>query len=552
MNVSPQIVRAFERAQQLHAEGRLPEAEQAYCEIATPGEHREAVLFALSELYRQSRRLDRAVETLIALTEEAPDELSYYVQLVKLLEQGGQPDAAIDQYRRFLARHPDSPDAHFNLALVLKNAMRYGEAESEYKESIRLGISGAEEAYSNLGVLYSAMRKPDKAQETYEKAIAIDAHYVPALFNLAGLHEERGDKDRAIELYRQILSFQPQHWESLARIAYATRVTGENDGIVGELLRAIDSARDDRQGREWLYFALGKVYDELGRYDEAFDAYRSGNELAKSHTPRWDRAAAEQGFSRLISLFDDSWLDRAATGFDASPIFVCGMFRSGSTLIEQILAAHQSIGTAGEFDYLPWLIKRWFSPYPDTVRDISTDELSMVAGEYVSKLQELFPGTAHVTDKRPDNFLHLGLIGAMFPASRIVYTKRNRLDNCLSVYFAHLHGLGYATDLGDIAHYYEQHERLMAHWQAILGDKLFVVDYDRLVGDPEPVLRALLDFLGLPWDDSCLQFQDAAALVKTASVWQVRESLYTRSSGRWKNYEPYLADLKDPHRGRDA
>ncbi len=540
-------MQAFQRAQQLHAQGRLPEAEQAYSEIATPGEHREAVLLALAELYLQSRRLDQAIETLSALTEEAPDELSYYVRLVNLLEQGGQPDAAIEQYRRFLARHPDSPDAHFNLALVCKNAMRYGEAESEYMESIRLGISGVEEVYSNLGVLYSAMREPDKAQEIYEKAVAIDARYVPALFNLAGLHEERGDKGRALELYRQILSFQPQHWESLSRIAYATRVTAENDGIVDELVRGIDSASNDPEGREGLYFALGKVYDDLGRYDEAFDAFRSGNELAKSHNVRWDRAATERGISGVMSLFDESWLNHATTSFDASPIFVCGMFRSGSTLIEQILAGHPSIKTAGEFDYLPWLIKRWFSPYPDRVRDISTDELSMVAGEYVSKLQELFPGATHVTDKRPDNFLHLGLIAAMFPSSRIVYTKRNRLDNCLSVYFTRLRGLGYATDLGDIAHYHEQHERLMAHWQAILGDRLFVADYDELVSDPESILRALLGFLGLPWDDRCLQFQDAAALVKTASVWQVRESLYARSSGRWKNYERHVADISDFH-----
>ncbi len=134
----------------------------------------------------------------------------------------------------------------------------------------------------------------------------------------------------------------------------------------------------------------------------------------------------------------------------------------------------------------------------------------------------------------------------MFPSARIVYTKRNRLDNCLSVYFTHLRGPGYATDLADIAHYYDQHQCLMAHWQAILGDKLFVVDYDQLVSDPEPMLRALLDFLGLPWDEQCLQFQDAAALVKTASVWQVREALYARSSGRWKNYERHIADIRHP------
>ena len=543
-------MQAFERARQLHVQGRLPEAEQAYRELATPGQHREAALVGLSEIYLQSGQANPAIETLMALTEEAPDTLTHTTRLASVLERFGQADTAIEQYRRFLDRQPDSPDAHFNLALIYKNAMRYAEAETEYQEAIRLGITGVEEAYSNLGVLYSAMLQREKAQEMYEKAIELDAQYVPAIFNFAGLHEEQGDKERAVELYRQILSFQPRHWASLSRIAHATPATSDNGELVKNLTQAIDDTGDDREGREALYFALGKIFDDLGRYDEAFDAYRAANELGKARNAPWNRTAAEQAIGGLISLFDKSWLERAATSCEASPIFVCGMFRSGSTLTEQILAGHPSIETAGEFDYLPWLIARWFSPYPEKLRDIPAEEVDMVAGEYVSKVQEFFPNSAHVTDKRPDNFLHVGLIRAMFPSGRIVYTRRNRQDNCLSIYFTQLGGnLGYATNLGDIAHYYDQHERLMAYWMEILGDSLFVVDYDELVKEPEPVLRALVEFLGLPWNERCLEFQNADAPVKTASVWQVREPMYSRSSGRWQNYEkhiePLLAALKE-------
>jgi hypothetical protein len=157
----------------------------------------------------------------------------------------------------------------------------------------------------------------------------------------------------------------------------------------------------------------------------------------------------------------------------------------------------------------------------------------------------LFPGAKTVTDKRPDNFIHLGLIKALFPCARIVYTRREAVDNCLSVYFQQLGGaLAYATDLEDTAHYYRQHERLMNHWKVCFPENIFTVDYDELVRSPEPLLRQLLDFLGLEWNDRCLAFQHTDNLVKTASVWQVREELHIRSSGRWRNYEAYVRNVR--------
>jgi Sulfotransferase family len=158
----------------------------------------------------------------------------------------------------------------------------------------------------------------------------------------------------------------------------------------------------------------------------------------------------------------------------------------------------------------------------------------------------LFPGVAYGTDKRPDNFLYIGLIKSLFPAARIIHTTRDPLDNCLSVYFLHLdHGMGYALDLGDIAHYYAQYRRLMAHWKALYPDDILDFDYDRFVGEPRPSVQGLLSFCGLDWHEDCMHFQRARNAVKTASVWQVREPLYQRSSGRWRHYERHLAELKE-------
>jgi tetratricopeptide (TPR) repeat protein len=396
-----------------------------------------------------------------------------------------------------------------------------------------------------MGVLYSEMREADKAREMYERALTHDAEYVPALFNRAGLFEETGERQPAIALYRRILSINPRHWDSLARLAHAQRITSADAELIESLQHAIGDAKDDSLAREGLFFALGKAQDDLGRYDEAFAAYSAANQLGSLRNPAYDRLAVEQTFDRLIELFDTDWIKGSATESTAAPIFICGMFRSGSTLIEQILAAHPSVTAGGELDFLPWLMARKLAPYPQRIRSASREELQNLANEYLTKLQDLHPDAENITDKRPDNFLHLGLIKALFPSARIVYTKRNPLDNCLSVYFQQLGGnLSYATDLKNIAHYYTQHGRLMAHWLGCLGENIFTVDYDELVRSPEPVLRALLGFLGLEWDDRCLAFQRTQSLVKTASVWQVREELHTSSSGRWRNYEPFVRNIR--------
>ena len=507
----------------------------------TNGEQREAALRRVATRCVEERRPEEAIAALVALTEEAPDRLEYYVHLASLLETVGRTDLAIGHYQRLLARQPGMAAAHFNLALQYRKSKRHREAIQAYEESLRLGIGDPQEVWSNMGVVYSELHQAEKAAEMYRRALDVDPRYVPALFNRAGLFEEAGERASAVELYRRILSIDSRHWGALARLAYATSVTTEDDRLIESLGAAIEEAKDDRAAREELSFALAKSLDDLGRYGEAFAAYRAANELGKLRNPPYDRAATEAAFDRLIALFTTGWIEGVSTGSTAAPVFICGMFRSGSTLVEQILAAHPSVTAGGELDYLTWLVARKLAPYPERVREASRKELEQLGNEYLSKLRDLFPTAEIVTDKRPDNFLHLGLIKALFPNARIVFTRRNPRDNCLSVYFQQLGGnLFYATSLSDTAHYYRQHERLMAHWKALFPENIFTVDYDALVRSPEAELRPLLEFLGLDWDDCCLDFQRADRLVKTASVWQVREALHTRSSGRWRNYEPFI------------
>ena len=548
VNLPPEFAAAFQRARELHARGSLQEAERAYKELAAAGEHREPVLRAMVELYMGSGRTGDAIAGLVDLTREVPDRLYYFALLANLLDRQGQTAAAIDHYRRLLERQPELADAHYNLALLYKKEKRYREAERAYEQAIRLGIEKPEEVYSNMGVLYAGMQQPDKAAAMHERALEIDAAYVPALFNRGGLYEEAGDRESATAMYRRILDKEPGHSGALARLVHSRRITDAGDPVLQSVDAAIEHAGSDPVSREELLFARGKALDDLGRYREAFDAFTAANELGRARTPAYDRAAAEQAFGQLIDTLDGDWIDRHASSSADSPIFVCGMFRSGSTLLEQILSAHPSVTAGGELDFLPWLVSRRLSPFPQRALEASTGELRGLADSYLAHLRELFPDAAHVTDKRPDNFLYLGLLKAAFPRARFVYTQRSAADVCLSIWFQQLGLVSYATGLEDTAHYYGQHERLVRHWHQCFGENLFTVDYDELVRSPEAVLRPLLDFLGLEWSDRCLDFRDSASPARTASLWQVREALHTRSSGRWRHYAPFIEHLDGPWR----
>lgn len=542
MTTSKEFESALLAANNLLKQGSLVKAERAYRQLLSKGEHRESVLQSLFDFYLNSGRPQQAIQTLIALIDEAPDSLTYHAHLANLLRGVGQPEVAVGYYERLLERYPDLADGHFSLALLLKQSLRYREALKSYEKALEIGIDNVQEVYSNMGVLYSDMRDAEKAEEMYQRSLEVDGGYEPALFNLAGLFEEAGNRQAAIELYNRILSGNASHWDSLARLAQATKLSDPQDPMIERLQEAIVEAGDDAFAKETLGFALGQCLDEVGRYDEAFAAYGAANALGRKRSRPHDRVASKQGFDQLIDLFDRGWIERTTTESTDSPILVCGMFRSGSTLVEQMLGAHPEITSAGELDFMPWLISKNLAPYPTRVSNVSAQELQRIGDEYVTMTQELFPDAANLTDKRPDNFLHLGLVKAMYPNVRIVYTRRERMDNCLSMFFQQFGGaLGYASDLGDTLDYYDQHVRLMDHWESCLGDNIFTVDYDELVRAPEPILRELLKFLGLGWDERCLNFERSGQAVKTASVWQVRQGLHKSSSGRWRNYEAFIS-----------
>ena len=467
-------------------------------------------------------------------------ETAELLERAAALRRSGRVEQAIAAYQAVLERDPDLPDSWYNLGWLQRQARQYEAALASYAEALGRGARGPEEVHLNRAVILSdQLARHDEAEAELRAAIAIRPDYLPALLNLGNLHEDRGNREAAQEAYRRALDVAPDDALALSRLAgVATQRSAEAERLVERLRAALAVSRPVAEQAD-LGFSLARLLDLRGDYDAAFAACEAANRASREGLggDAYDAAAQERFVDRLIAAFPKP----AAATSDASPaIFIVGMFRSGSTLVEQMLSRHPALVSAGELDLIPALASS-IAGYPQAVAEADEATLSQWRRFYVDGIAPFATAGLGITDKRPDNFLHIGLIKTLFPGAKIVHTRRDRLDNLLSLHFLHLGpSMAYALDLADSAHWYGQYERLMAHWKRLYPDDIFDLDYDVLVREPRPMLGGLLAFLGMDWDESMLDFHQGSAAVKTASVWQVREPLHARSSGRWRHYERQL------------
>jgi tetratricopeptide (TPR) repeat protein len=466
------------------------------------------------------------------------------------LRQSGRWPEAVAVYERLLLAQPALPDSWYNLAWLRRGVGQYPGALAAYQQALDHGVGEPEEVHLNRAAIYADhLACPDKARVELEAALRLNPQYLPAWLNVGNLCEDCGDRAGAAAAYQRALLIEPGHPLALARFAGVHRASGSADPVIARLQAALALPAIDAAQRADLGFALGKLLDEAGAFDSAFSAFVAANKASRAAAATAGVHYDARAHERLVDGLIANFATPVPTAGDqpASPcIFICGMFRSGSTLVEQILAGHPQITAGGELELLPALVRECL-PSPGHANPAADGALlRRLRTRYREGVASRHPDADTVTDKRPDNFLHIGLIKTMFPAAKIVHTRRNALDNCLSIFFLHLDpSMAYALDLQDIAHWYGQYERLMRHWKTLYGNDIKDVDYDGLVAEPQPAIAALLAFCELPWDPACMAFHRNQGVVKTASVWQVRQPLYQRSSGRWRHYEKHLAALRE-------
>lgn len=488
-------------------------------------------------------------------------------ELAPLLARGNR-DEAMARLQLALAKQPQMPEAWYQLGELLKQQGQYSDALAAFDAAIAHGLARAEEAHLHRAILFSDhLRRDDDAEEALQTALALAPDYVPALLNLGNLHEERGQRELAMRCYQRVLEGTREdprqselRPEALSRSVNMQPPTRSDDPRLQQL-RDASMQPAPPVVRANLLYALGRACDRLGEHAEAFDAWgRANRQLLRSTGRRWSREWLEQLVDGIIQAFPATLPPPAAREHPSpQPLLICGMFRSGSTLLEQVLSCHSQVTAGGE---LPWLLRTAsteLAPWPASMRQVDAGRETVLGARYVQYLRELFPeafdgSQRYISDKRPDNFLLLGMVQRLLPGTRIIHTRRDPLDTGLSMFMHHLNPAvaGYALDLGDIGHYYGQYLRLMAHWRQAFGSLILDFDYERFVSDPEPELRRLLQFLDLPWDDACLRFHEIGGTVKTASYWQIREPLNTRGSGRWRHYRRQLQPMIDAMRNAEV
>jgi tetratricopeptide (TPR) repeat protein len=460
----------------------------------------------------------------------------------------GRVDDALASYRRALEINPKFAEAHNNLGNALRSLGKLDDAVTSYRRALEIKPNFAA-AHCNLGVAQRLQSRTAEAQASCRRALEIDPQSAAALMVLADASADRGQFAEAEDLFNRALSIEPESPEACAGIVRLRKMT---PGDAAWLARAQRIAGQPLPARREvpLRYAIGKYFDDVKDFEQAFIHFQRANELTKLRRAKHDRLQLTQVVDRIIQTYDPNWLEesrleesRMDAHESARPVFIVGMLRSGTTLAEQILASHPNVFAAGELTY--WNTES--AVYQSSTLDSRSDRtlLRKLAADYQRLLQDLSDDALRVVDKMPTNFAFLGLIHAALPGARIIHMQRNPIDTCLSIYFQDFEtAVSYANDLEDLAHYYTEYLRIMKHWRSVLPeDAILDVSYEGLVDDQEAWSRKMLEFIGLPWDPRCLDFHETRRAVITASKWQVRQKITSTSVLRWRNYEKFLGPL---------
>jgi len=430
-------------------------------------------------------------------------------------------------------------------------AGRLPEAEALCRE-ILLSEPECAPALHLLGIVTFQTGDLPRAIELVRRAIAANGTTAIYHSNLGEMCRQAGHFAEARTAFETAIALKPReavHYLSLADLMTFAEGDAHLAAMEG-LARDIDSLPAVAQIQ--LHFALAKAYDDLGRHNEGFRHLAHGNALNRRRIA-YDETQMHDTFERIQATFDRRLFDAKAGAGDRSPVpvFVVGMIRSGTTLIEQILASHPSVHGAGELPDFSRLVHQLRTgpadsiEYPECVPSLSADRLRDLGRSYVEGLRRRAPDAVRITDKMPSHFMYLGLIHLALPRARIIHVRRSPLDTCLSCYTKlFIQGQHFTYDLGELGRYYRHYAGLMAHWRGLLPPgRLLEISYEAVIADLETEARRLVGFCGLPWDPRCIAFHEAQRPVRTASAIQVRRPIYRTSQGRWQAYRDHLGPL---------
>jgi len=550
--LAPGMARAWEgRAQARLAQGRGRDALGDLLRARQLEPRRASVLASLGQVYTALGDPPSACQALTELAGLRPDDATVLQQLAGVLCRLNRLAEAEAVLGRAVSIAGAPARAWFDLGVVQQQRDRLEAAQRSFQQAVELEPTHAA-AWVGLGTVQVIAGRHEAALSAFRRALELDADDADALAGMGHVLKIVGDAEGAVAAYRRCIAAHPG--DGLAHWALADFKTFQfDDQEVATMRGQLASAALPPEQRTAMLFALGTALDQRRDFDAAFECFRLGNALRRERQP-YDVRQTAQFHDQLIEVFSREFLlERAGQGNpDPAPIFIVGLPRSGSTLVEQILASHHLVDGTYELAELDQLARATGrgrpggEAYPFTVRQLSAGQAFELGSRYLERTRPYRGDAPRFTDKMPNNFAHVGLLALILPNARIVNVHRDPLDTCLSCYMQlFAHGQRFAYDLEDLGHYYLQYQRLMDHWHDVLPGKILDLQYEELVGDFEAQLRRLLDYCGLPWDDACLRFHENRRAVRTASSEQVRRPLYSRIRPRWLDYEKHLGPLFD-------
>lgn len=530
-------------------------------------------------------RVAEAEDTLRRVVRKAPELAEAHFLLGRVAESTKSSDEALAHYGDAIRRNPSHAEALRRAGDILSELGRFVDALVAYRQALDIrATDGA--LWARAGSTLHALGRVQEAEEHCRKAVALNPGDIDARVALGKARADRGFPEDAEECFKTALRMRPAYLPGRLALLTLMEQTGQEKAarsqveellvnipghphllnLKGRLSRTEEEVRDavtrieERlnsglpMGKSFecmLHFTVAGLHDKMGNFEAAFRHFQIGNDYRKTLKP-YSKARAEARFERQQSVFTAELLRNAprAAISDDRMVFIVGMPRSGTSLVEQILASHPHVYGAGELWELELVLRRGIGegretpPYPHYLPGLDPEGLERLAQAYLTALPKAAGNAVRVTDKMPHNFEHVGMIPLLFPNARIIHCRRDPRDTCLSCYTQNfVEGNAYSYDLANCGHFYRQYHDLMKHWKQVLNYPFLELHYEDLVTAPEPTVKGLLDFCGLEWDDACLRFHENRRVVHTASYRQVKEPFHTRSVGRWRAYEPFLAPL---------
>ncbi|MGH9467189.1 MAG: tetratricopeptide repeat-containing sulfotransferase family protein [Terriglobales bacterium] len=533
--------------------GRNDEAAASYRATLTADPDFAEASFGLGKLLARGNAVGEAIVCFRQALDVDPDYTEAQAALGVALARRDRDEEAMAAFHAVLAADPNHADAHNGIGVLLERKLRHAEAMTQYAAVLAADPEHIDAMAGMANALKNTSRQAE-AMAMARRVLALRPNFAPAASLLGSILAEFGEMDEALAQCRRAIALSPNRPEALYTLALLSKVQ-PGDGTVDALEAALPLAETFTSREQCLlYFALAKAYDDVGAKAQGFAHLLHGNAIKRSFTP-YEEAATLGGMARIPQVFTTSLLAARQGAGDRSdvPVFIVGMPRSGTTLVEQILASHAAVHGAGERTELAQAVahlnaeRLGATRFPEAAWTLSDTALRDMGAIYVATLRSLAPAAARITDKMPGNFLYLGLIRLMLPNARIIHVHRDPVDTCLSCFSKLFVGMQpFTYDLAELGRYYRAYERLMAHWRQVLpADILLDVEYEALVDDVEQQARRTVAHCGLAWDPACLEFHKTSRPVHTASMVQVRQPIYRSSIGRWRPDATLLRPLTE-------